>query len=314
MISFDGQTDRDRSVFNGSGDLASVYYRSVVFAEQAPVIITTFDDGLLGGYRDNLGHQLVSIESIYGSDKNDSISIDYGLATDPGIVVFSGRKYLLAVSLADGNDTLRVGDSLPFIPNATSYYGIQADGQRGNDKLYGGRLDDYLGGGDGGDQLYGGKGNDLLVGGNGVDILHGGDGNDTLMSGGIGGDVYYGEGGRDFILLSKGNGFDDIIYKKLSDSTKTKTDSISMFEVGGDEINLRALDANSKLAGNQAFKVVLNFTGKAGQLQYDIINPGKFATYAFSADINGDKKGDFFFNVSQPILKAGETISDWFIL
>ena len=79
-----------------------------------------------------------------------------------------------------------------------SYY---INGGMGNDRIYGGYLNDFLVGGAGNDRLFGRQGDDTLLGGLGDDRLNGGRGNDTLV-GGLGTDrfIFTGVAGNDQIL------------------------------------------------------------------------------------------------------------------
>jgi Ca2+-binding RTX toxin-like protein len=72
-------------------------------------------------------------------------------------------------------------------------------GRGGDDKLTGGRADDYLDGGPGDDKLEGGDGNDILLGGEGNDKLQSGQGSDLLI-GGRGADKLDGGGGDDLLI------------------------------------------------------------------------------------------------------------------
>ena len=72
-------------------------------------------------------------------------------------------------------------------------------GRGGDDKLTGGRGDDYLDGGPGDDKLEGGDGNDILLGGEGNDKLESGQGSNLLI-GGRGGDQLKGGGGDDLLI------------------------------------------------------------------------------------------------------------------
>jgi virginiamycin B lyase len=59
--------------------------------------------------------------------------------------------------------------------------GGNADGGRGNDRIFGGPGTNHLSGGHGRDRLLGSAGPDLLVGGPGYDVCYGGPGNDTFQ-------------------------------------------------------------------------------------------------------------------------------------
>ncbi len=66
-------------------------------------------------------------------------------------------------------------------------------------------------------------------------------------------------------------------------------DLIENFETGIDKIDLSQIDANTGLAGNQAFVFTTRFTGRAGQLIY---NDGQLR-----GDTNGDRIADLTINV-----------------
>lgn len=127
-----------------------------------------------------------------------------------------------------GNDTVRGngGADLLF-------------GDLGNDKLFGGDGNDWLNGGVGNDQLAGDAGNDRLIGGAGSDTLWGGPGLDRLV-GGTGKDTFVFKALTEFFgTASAGNPPLDFV----QDFARSE----------GDRIDLRAIDANATLAGNQTF-------------------------------------------------------------
>lgn len=140
------------------------------------------------------------------------------------------------------------------------------------------------------DRLYGNTAANLLTGGAGDDLLNGGGGNDTLY-GGLGAD-----------RLTGAAGADTFIFKTLADSTVATVGRDTIFDfsgIGGDRINLSAIDANSMTLGNQAFTYLgtAAFTGKAGELRY--IKQAS-DTYVY-ADTNGDRKADFAIHLDDAI-------------
>ena len=99
-----------------------------------------------------------------------------------------------------------------------------------------------------------------LTGGGGNDVLHGGAGNDVLI-GGLGRDIMFGDGGADRF------DFDTVTEAGATAGTR---DVISLFDLaGGDVIDLSTIDANSSVAGNQAFTFIgsADFTA-AGQVRF----------------------------------------------
>ncbi|MBZ6076295.1 calcium-binding protein [Microvirga puerhi] len=130
-----------------------------------------------------------------------------------------------------------------------------------------------------------------------ANVLIGNDGS-NILDGGMGDDLIVGGGGRDVLIGSGGN--DRFVYRSLSDSgpSFSTRDIITTFE-HGDKIDLSAIDANSSLAGNQAFKFVTHFSGHAGELMAVKTGPEGTATpgYLVYADVNGDKNPDFSIQV-----------------
>jgi len=198
-----------------------------------------------------------------------------------------------------GNDTVSGGSG-----NDRLYGGT------GHDRLLGGTGHDRLDGGSGNDRLYGESGNDTLLGGSGSDSLWGGAGADRL-DGGAGNDVLKGDSGNDRLVgglgrdkLWGGSGKDVFVFNTVQDSRPgSARDIIHDFQSGRDRIDLRGIDANVKLKGNQAFSWIgskvpflhpgegaslfmsAGFTGRPGELRYD--------KGILMGDTNGDRKADF---------------------
>ena len=137
-------------------------------------------------------------------------------------------------------------------------------GMGGHDSVLGAAGNDILFGNDGGDKLNGGAGNDIIVGGAGADWLIGHAGADRFQFFSVA-DSAPGWANRDFI--------DDFGFAQ------------------GDRIDLQSIDANTALAGNQAFTFIglADFNGQAGQLCYDRVN----GDLVVSGDVNGDRTADF---------------------
>lgn len=128
-----------------------------------------------------------------------------------------------------------------------------------------------------------------LVGGAGNDMLSGRGGNDTL-NGGAGDDVLIGGAGRD--NLTGGTGADIFRFTALTDSLPDamRWDIIQDFSPAeGDHIDLSALDANSRVAGNQAFFLGgTHFTQRPGEL----IQIARTDGLLVETDRNGDGRPD----------------------
>jgi hypothetical protein len=136
--------------------------------------------------------------------------------------------------------------------------------------------------------VHGYDGNDSLTGGGGANALHGEDGQDVI-SGRGGGDMLI--GGADGDTIKGGRGGDDFVYTDVSDSTgKSASTRDTLLDFGNDDIiDLRAIDA--KIGnGNQKFDFIGtdDFTGKKGQLRYEVDN----GNAVVQADVTGDGKAD----------------------
>lgn len=108
----------------------------------------------------------------------------------------------------EGNDIFR---------NSATGFLVAANGEGGNDQLFGGDGNEYLGGGAGDDVLKGGGGNDTIYGEAGKDTIRGGTGDDELhggsgvddIRGNENNDTIYGDSGNDYL---KGNSGNDSLY------------------------------------------------------------------------------------------------------
>lgn len=204
----------------------------------------------------------------------------------------TARKAVTAdLSRPDNNLADAAGDTYSSIECLTgSGYG---------DRLFGNARENSIAGGGGSDTLDGRAGNDVLRGNSGNDALYGGAGNDRLI-GGTGSD-----------RLQGGAGADRFIFTAISESgaASSKRDGIYDFKRSeGDIIDVSAIDANTKLAGNQTFLFIgkAGFHGRAGELRHE--KNGDDALVL--ADVNGDSAADF------TVLVAGDTalLKDDFIL
>ena len=231
-------------------------------------------DSLLGGADD---------DSLNGGAGNDTL--DGGTGNDT-LAGGSGNDLYIVDSVSDlvteapggGTDVVKtvlssytLGTDLENL----TYTGTVAFTGTGNDSA------NIISGAIGNDTLDGGLGNDSLIGAAGDDQLLGGIGNDTL-TGGAGADA-----------LTGGTGADRFIFASLSDIAPGPTfDTLVDFShAEADRIDVSGLDANTLLAGNQAFTFIgaAAFTNAAGQLRYATNGPD----LVVSGDLNGDDVADF---------------------
>jgi Ca2+-binding RTX toxin-like protein len=148
----------------------------------------------------------------------------------------------------------------------------------GSDSLSGALGADTIDGGAGNDTLSGADGKDKLFGGDNTDVLTGDEGDDLLL-GGLGADN-----------LTGGLGADLFSYSSLADSQTGAADLITDLE-DIDRIDLRKVDANSLVDGDQKFVKVVAFTHHAGQLvrTYDAATDRTL----IQGDVDGDGVADF---------------------
>ncbi|WP_342236125.1 calcium-binding protein [Inquilinus sp. OTU3971] len=196
-------------------------------------------------------------------------------------------------------------------------------GNSGANTLTGNGGADLLSGGDGNDVLRGGAGPDAYDGGNGIDAItytesgmgvyvnlttglglwgalgetftsienvNGSSGNDQL-DGDSGDNVLNGWAGKD--TLTGGGGADRFVFSSLVHTVVGAADSITDFDrAQGDLIDLSQIDADTTVAGNQAFTFIGTglYTGQAGELRYAHVYPGN---HTIAGDVNGDGISDF---------------------
>ncbi|HEU0099172.1 MAG TPA: M10 family metallopeptidase C-terminal domain-containing protein [Allosphingosinicella sp.] len=118
-------------------------------------------------------------------------------------------------------------------------------------------------------RLFGGKADDTLKGGGQADLL----------LGNLGADMLTGNGGADTFR-----------FDSTADSTSGSLDRITDFTPGTDKIDLSRIDANSAVAGDQAFSWIGSnaFSGSAGQLRaYE-----QDGSWFVEGDVNGDGVAD----------------------
>jgi Ca2+-binding RTX toxin-like protein len=127
--------------------------------------------------------------------------------------------------------------------------------------------------------------NNVITGGSGADHLSGMAGNDTLI------------GGAGYDVMTGGSGADKFVFTPADFASGSSFGQISDFSHSqADKIDLSAIDANTALAGDQAFTFVGKhaFTHVAGQLIYS----GTHSGITIYGDTNGDGVADFSIDVA----------------
>lgn len=295
----------DAEIYGGNG----AQFISADGASQR-IVMGADDDTIHGGAGDDYVGSLGGDDWLFGDEGNDTVSGGIG---DDRLYGGSGHDRLLGGS---GHDRLHGDDGDDRLDGETGH--DRLDGGAGSDHLYGRSGNDALAGGTGADSLWGGSGKDRLDGGAGNDVLKGESGNDRIV-GGLGRDQMWGGAGADV--------FD---FNAVQESrVGSQRDTIHDFETGRDKIDLRDIDADALLKGDQTFTwagadlffpfwpgagkgfpfpfwpaveslyLKADFTGRAGQLRYD--------NGILMGDTDGDRKADFE-------IKVGGHFSSWDVL
>lgn len=192
----------------------------------------------------------------------------------------------------EGVDTVRSSASFTLSAEVeklalTGSAAINGSGNALGNTISGNGAANILSGGDGNDVLNGAGGNDTLRGGTGGDRLDGGEGID-LLEGGAGADL--------FIFTTAG----------VAGSTKSTPERVLDFShAERDQIDLRGIDANTTLAGDQAFTFIGSaaFGNHAGELRALVTT---LNTYVYG-DTNGDGVADFAIRLDgAPVLVQGD--------
>ncbi|MEA1833947.1 CAP domain-containing protein [Methylobacterium durans] len=113
-----------------------------------------------------------------------------------------------------------------------------------------------------------------------------GDSYSNTLKGGAGNDTINGNGGSDYLIGGAGN--DRFVFDTVREARR---DTVADFTHGADKIDLRGIDANTKLSGDQGFTFIgdQGFHRSAGELKaYE--SGGN--TY-LAGDVNGDGVSDF---------------------
>lgn len=252
--------------------------------------VTTGDGGntVDGGGGDN---------TITTGDGGDTVTTGAGddtIETRAGADRTTVRGGLDTADSGDGADRLVV-DYATSVTNVTGglsagtlaagYTGLVAD-TGGNSVEFTGVESFTITTGRGDDDVTTGAGRDLLTGGEGDDRFDGGGGADTV-SGGRGADTLIGGRGAD--VLAGGIGDDVFLFTTLADSLPANVDVIQDLRAR-DTIDVSRIDADTTMSGDQAFILVGQFSGAAGEatLRYDADSDRTL----FSLDVDGDGSAD----------------------
>lgn len=215
---------------------------------------------------------LIQISGTLGNDTiTGSSQTDFVLAGGGDDVIDGSDGFDFAAYFFDGAVTVDLSIAGPQntvgagTDTLTNIEGIEGS-NTGGDTLIGDASGNTLLGVGGNDTLSGGDGGDVLVGGRGADKL----------SGGADGDTFH---------------YDSILDSRFGKNHDKITDFVHGTNITGDHIDLSAIDANTKAAGDQAFKFIGGqaFHHQRGELH--TVTAG--ANLLVQGDVNGDGKADF---------------------
>jgi Ca2+-binding RTX toxin-like protein len=217
----------------------------------------------------------------YGSASGDVI---IGGAGDD-LLFGNGGDDTFEVAAGAGSDTIDGGDGVDTIKVTAATFAWT--GISNVEALVGTNL-----------KLTGTSGADVidlrLVDVTGVTKVWAGLGDDEVLTGGSGGRFDLSDG-QDYFF--SGAGADRFELARIADSKVGAADTISGFAQGSDLIDLSAVDASTKAAGNQAFTFIGDaaFGGVAGELRYAAQTTDIFG------DVNGDRIADFQIHLTSPL-------------
>jgi Ca2+-binding RTX toxin-like protein len=256
------------ATINGTGAADTI---DATHAPPGQPFATDEDDTIAGFARGDTIHGLdggdligggAAGDTLYGDDGNDTLNgglgvdLMHGGAGDDTYVVDDANDAVIE-SADEGTDRIAAWSDFTLGDGVENLI-LKGDGDingTGNER------DNRIYGNDGDNILYGGAGFDFATG-IGVDVLFGGAGNDRFVFGAP----------QDSLV-------------------GPRRDVIKDFLVGADQIDLTAIDANTGLAGDQAFDFIGSdaFTGTAGELQ---AKPWGIHTMV-SGDVDGNGLANF---------------------
>lgn len=226
------------------------------------------DNSLIGLGGNDLLDGGAGVDRLYGGTGNDGYIVD-------------NANDRVTENAGEGTDTVYA--SVSYALRA----GVEVETMRTADpaatsalSLTGNEFGQSIVGNAGANTLIGLGGNDTLDGGAGADRLYGGTGNDLLVGGG---------GADNFVIADLGG-----------------TDRIADFARGEDVIDLRQIDANNGVAGDQAFTFIgaNAFTGTAGQVQTYVSNGVNYV----AGDVNGDGVADFVIDLGSVQVQGSDIL------
>ena len=234
-------------------------------------------------------------DTVYASGNYTlSANLEHGVVNASGNRILTGNALNNTLTGSIGDDTLNGGDGADTL-NGAAGVDIMTGGT-GNDAYHVGRAGDVvveLAGG-GVDTVYAASNYTLAANvENGVVTATGsrtltGNSLNNQLTGYVGVNTLNGGAGAD--TLTGGAGADRFVFSSAADTAWATYDTITDLQAA-DIIDLSGIDANTNVAGDQAFVKVSAFTGVAGQVRL-VYSSTSGDTYV-QGDVNGDGVGDF---------------------
>lgn len=253
---------------------------------------------------------------LFNDDVNPPNDSTPGTNRDGQLTFTVGQTAIYSLGVGEQGNNATGSYTLTVSAGYASNNADKVTGTGYNDAVNGMAGNDIINGMGGNDLLFGGAGADQLIGGAGNDALHGQAGNDALR-GMAGNDVLFGGGGAD--QLAGGAGADRFVFSSYAESSSrygidriVSADGAPAMEGvgvrGGDVLDLRGIDANVNVAGNQAFVFSdSRAAGTASLSEWD-------GRTVFNGHVNNDGVVDFQLIILDGSVSAYNYTADEFLL
>ncbi len=256
----------------------------------------TDSDTLSGGAGADYLYGEDGADALNGGADNDYLDGGVGLDTLAGgagndVYIVDSANDAVSEAANEGYDIIRSTVSIAVLVDNVEAVQLQGSADLNAD------------GNSGANNLQGNAGSNILTGGGGVDTLNGNDGADVI-AGGTGNDLLRGGMGADTF----------VVFQESVGGPVLETDQVYDFSAAeGDIISLLNIDANTRLDGDQSFRLVSAFT------RYDAAHPEQTGqmTLTFAGgittlrlDVNGDGKVDYQMKINGDV--TGES-GDWLL-
>jgi Ca2+-binding RTX toxin-like protein len=259
--------DLSRGTASGDGADTLISIEDVIGSDGADIVVgSTADNELTGGLgNDNLSGGGGS-DILYAGTGDDVVD-----AGDGNDIIIGGD--------GKGNDKYIGGKGIDTVKYTSATAAITVDLVKGTATSTAGKDAAKIGTDtlSGIENVIAGKYNDIIKGNSGENVLTGGAGSDLLY------------GGADSVR-------DVFIFNSIADSKIGSTrDKVYDFRTTVDDLDLRSIDANTRVSGNQEFSFSTT-TARANSVWYKAADlDGKATTKEIIVygDVNGDAKADF---------------------